>query len=93
MTALEKCRDYLATHKKPVTVQQLADYFLLSWTSIRHALITLEQNNEAEATIIGQRQYWSIRRERSVAIPAETNQAERSLVPGTSYSHVRGYDD
>jgi DNA-binding transcriptional ArsR family regulator len=93
MTAVEKCRDYLSTHKKPVTVQQLADYFLLSWSSIRHALLQLEQNNEAEATIIGQRQYWSIQRERPMAVSAEAAAAKRPVVPGTSYPHVRGYDD
>jgi hypothetical protein len=93
MTAIEKCRDYLATHKKPVTVQQLSDYFLLSWSAIRHALLQLEQDNEAEATIIGQRQYWSIRRERPMAIPAEPNQAQRPVAIVTSYPHVRGYDD
>lgn len=93
MITLEKCHIYLATHKAPVTVQQLADYFLISVTSVRHALLQLEKQNQAQSTIIGQRQYWSIKRDRRVAVPAEAHQVERSLVPNTSYPHVRGYDD
>jgi hypothetical protein len=93
MTAVEKCRDYLSTHKKPVTVQQLADYFLLSPSTIRHALIELEQDNEAAATVIGKLQYWSIQRERRVAVPAAAHQGQRPVAAVTSYPHVRGYDD
>ncbi len=93
MSTVDKCLRYLGTHKKPVTIQQLSDYFLLSITGVRDALIKLEQDNLVQSVEIGRQQYWSIVRHRPVAIPAEANQAQRPLAAVTSYPHVRGYDD
>jgi predicted ArsR family transcriptional regulator len=93
MSTVDKCLRYLSTHKKPVTVQQLSDYFLLSSSGVRNALIKLEQDNLVQFVDVGRQQYWSIVRHRPVAIPAEADQAQRPVAAVTSYPHVRGYDD
>ena len=94
MTALEKIECYLRTHKKPVTIQQLSDRFLISDSGVRHALQHLKQQNAVQYTLVKQTRYWSIVRRPAVAVSPPVDPPQRPAAPVVkSYAHVRGYDD
>ena len=95
VTAKEKVKRYLETHKSPVTVSTLAKYFDLRETTIATALNHLGHDGLATATKIGNKNFWQIVRRR-VAVPA----AHREDIPfvaqhvkQSSYVNIRGYDD
>lgn len=95
VTAKEKVKKYLETHKSPVTVSTLAKYFDLRETTIATALNHLGHEGLATAQKIGNKNFWQIVRAR-VAVPSPTPK-DVPFVPQhvkqSSYAHVRGYDD
>lgn len=88
MKAVDKIERYLNARKTPATVRQIADYFLLTETTVGQALRELETLNLASRASVGGRSLWTAYR-RSVGHVA-VSQARR---PVSSYPHARGYDD
>lgn len=86
MNATDKIERFLRERKRPVTVRQLADYFLIQETTVGQALKRLEQRHVARSTRAGRRKLWTAAR--SVAVPANI-----VGTPPRNYPHVRGYDD
>lgn len=93
MTIKDKVQQYLFTHKAPITMQGLADRFMVSITGIRNALIELEEDNLARCEKIGVRQYWSAVYARPVAVSVPVDPGKPVAARQTSYPHIRGYDD
>ena len=94
MTAISKVERYLRDRKRPVTVKQMADYFMLSKSTVQKALNELEQANKAART--PQRTWHVCRMAVSpVAAPDELapQQATYDRPILNSYPHARGYDD
>ena len=88
MKAVDKIERYLKDRKTPATVRQIADYFLLTETTVGQALKELESLQLASRANVGSRSLWTAYRRPAghVAVP----QARRSV---SSYPHARGYDD
>jgi transcription initiation factor IIE alpha subunit len=99
MRAIDKLREYLITHKKPVTPTQLAKRFLISQTSVREALNKLEKEGHAKRKNVGQTSYWSYQAQPFdiLAVPKGLDLPIRPPAPNrpiqNSYPTVRGYDD
>lgn len=94
MTAISKVERYLLDRKRPVTVKQMADYFMLSKSAIQKALNELEQTGKVART---QQRTWHICR---MAVPPVAASVELAPQRATydrptlnSYPHARGYDD
>jgi predicted transcriptional regulator len=94
MAATDKVERYLLDRKRPVTVKQIADYFMYSKSAIQKALHELEQTGKVART---QQRTWHICRMAfpSVAAPAELTPQRATYDRPTlnSYPHARGYDD
>lgn len=88
MKAVDKIERYLNARKTPVTIRQIADYFLLTETTVGQALRELEEIRLARRVPGAGRNCWVADR-RSIGTVA-VSQAGR---PANSYPHVRGYDD
>ncbi len=96
MAATDKVERYLRDRKRPVTVEQMADYFMYNKSTIQKALNELKQANKATRT---PQRTWHVCRMAvpSVAAVAEPGPAiqratyDRPMV--NSYPHARGYDD
>lgn len=99
MRAIDKLREYLITHKKPVTPTQLAKRFLISQTSVREALNKLEKEGHAKRKNVGQTSYWSYQAQPFdiLAVPKGLDLPTKPPAPNrpiqNSYPTVRGYDD
>lgn len=102
VTAYEKVREYLATHKKPPTITELSNRFLVGKVTIGKALRKLEAEGFAKRVIKGADQRWAMRPDiskrptRHVALPQDVRPVRttpQSPHIRTSYPHVRGYDD
>jgi DNA-binding FadR family transcriptional regulator len=99
MTVIEKVKEYLNTHKKPVTIKQLADRFLLSKTGVREALMKLEKQGNAQRQKTGSTDFWSFKAQPfdGLAVPKAPNPKPRTpafVRPiQNSYPAIRGYDD
>jgi DNA-binding transcriptional ArsR family regulator len=96
MTAISKVERYLFDRKRPVTVKQIADYFMLSKSAVQKALNELEQAGKVMRT---QQRTWHICR---MAVPPVAAPVEPEPTPPratynrpmvNSYPHARGYDD
>ena len=94
MAATDKIERYLRDRKRPVTVKQMADYFMLSKSAIQKALNELEQTGKVTRT---QQRTWHICR---MAVPTVAPFDELAPQRATydrptlnSYPHARGYDD
>ena len=94
MTAISKVERYLLDRTRPVTVKQMADYFMLSKSAIQKALNELEQTGKVTRT---QQRTWHICRMAvpPVAAPVELAPQRATYDRPTlnSYPHARGYDD
>jgi DNA-binding transcriptional MocR family regulator len=96
MAATDKVERYLRGRKRPVTSQQIADYFMYRRSTVQRALHDLEQAGKATRT---PQRTWHICRMAvpPVAAPAEPEPAlpratyDRPTL--NSYPHARGYDD
>ena len=88
MKAVDKIERYLNARKTPATVRQIADYFLLTETTVGHALRELEELKLASRANVGGRSLWTSYRRPvgHVAVPQARGQV-------SSYPHARGYDD
>ena len=99
MTVIEKVRDYLSTHKQPVTAKQLAERFLLSKSGVRDALVQLEKQGNAKRQKAGTTDLWSFKAQPfdGLAVPRVPNTKPRDTAfvrpIQNSYPAVRGYDD
>lgn len=96
MTAISKVERYLFDRKRPVTVKQIADYFMLSKSAVQKALNELEQAGKATRT---PQRTWHIC---NMAVPPVAAPVEPEPTPPratynrpmvNSYPHARGYDD
>lgn len=96
-SANEKVLSYLTERKLPVTVDQIADYFLLSSTTVHQALRRLEDEGKAQRhppLRRGARKAtpWSLAR--AMAVPAvAASSAVQPAAAVRSYPNIRGYDD
>lgn len=94
-----KVRRFLIERKAPVTVKEIADYFLLSEASVRKALNDLKEEKQADFQYFknktgGRVAKWTIvRKAAPVAIPNFTAHTVRTAPAGSSYPNIRGYDD
>lgn len=94
MAATDKIERYLRDRKRPVTSQQIADYFMYCRTTVQRALHDLEQTGKVTRT---QQRTWHICR---MAVPPVAAAVELAPQRATydrptlnSYPHARGYDD
>ncbi len=96
MAAMVKVERYLRDRKRPVTVKQIADYFMYCKSTVQRALYDLEQTGKVKRT---PQRTWVIccMAVSSVAASAEPEPApERATYDRptlNSYPHARGYDD
>lgn len=93
MTIKEKVEEYLFSHRTPITIQGLADRYMVSIQGVRNALIELEDANVAKCEKIGPKQYWSAVQVRPVAVSVKVDSVKPVAGRKTSYPHIRGYDD
>lgn len=83
--------------KKPVTAEEIANYFLISVALVRKNLNELHQENHAERSYEskpggGRITLWALKRQQQpVAVPVKTPKPIRT--PSVSYPHIRGYED
>lgn len=96
MTAISKVERYLRDRKRPVTVKQMADYFMLSKSTVQKALNELEQANKAART---PQRTWHVCRMAVSPVAAldepgpAPQRATYDRPTLNSYPHARGYDD
>jgi hypothetical protein len=103
VTAYEKVRRYLLTHKKPPTTTELAKHFLLGRATVGQALRRLEKEGFARRIVNGADQRWTTTQETRSERPAKPVAVSKDIQPvrttpqspyiRTSYPHIRGYDD
>ena len=94
MAATDKIERYLRDRKRPVTSQQIANYFMYCRATVQRALHDLEQTGKATRT--PQRTWHVCRMAVSpVAAPDELAPQRATYDRPTlnSYPHARGYDD
>lgn len=94
MTAISKVERYLRDRKRPVTSQQIANYFMYCRATVQRALHDLEQTGKVTRT---PQRTWHICRMAvpPVAAPVELAPQRATYDRPTlnSYPHARGYDD
>lgn len=95
--AKEKVREYLDTHKLPITTTDLAKYFALGRETIGNALRELEREGFAQRHRVSSGAYWTkLRSVAPLAVPKPTAKPIPFIpkhITHSSYAHVRGYDD
>lgn len=96
MAAMVKVERYLRDRKRPVTSQQIANYFMYCRSTVQRALHDLEQTGKVKRT---PQRAWIIC---CMAIPPVAASVEPEPTPQratynrptlNSYPHARGYDD
>ena len=99
MSTLNKVLNYLQSHKKSVTSKNLADYFLVSVSTVNRALSMLEKQGHAKRIRTQTSHYWIYCRP-AVAIPDTADQRKHKSPAYSkprpiqnSYPSIRGYDD
>ena len=108
MTTKDKVWRYMNGHKRAVTAQQLADYFIQSKSTIIKVLNELKNQGKLEVIMAtepgnGRRPYaWRLKRSGGVAVPELDDAPPPAPAPRratydrpmlNSYPHIRGYDD
>ena len=108
MTTKDKVWRYISGHKRAVTAQQLADYFIQSKSTIIKVLNELKDQGKLEVVLAtdtksGRRPYaWRVKRPRFMAVPELDDAPPPAPAPRqpaydrpmlNSYPHIRGYDD
>lgn len=108
MTTRDKVWRYMNGHKRAVTAQQLADYFIQSKSTIIKVLHELKDQGKLEVILAtepgnGRRPYaWRLRRTGGVAVPELDDTPSHPSAPRrapynrpmlNSYPNIRGYDD
>lgn len=97
MTVKDKVWRYISGHKRPVTVQQLVDYYLHSKSAIREALHELQAQGKLEVIKYGREPYgWRVKRMAvsAVAAPPPVRRSATYDRPiQNSYPNTRGYAD
>ena len=108
MTTKDKVWRFLNGHKRAVTAQQLADYFIQSKSTITKVLNELNYQGKIERIMAtdpgnGRRPYaWRVKRTWDVAVseldnqppePPATRPAAYNRPMQNSYPSIRGYDD
>lgn len=108
MVLRDKVVEYLKTHKNPVTTRQIANYYIVSVSSVSTVFRELEKDGIVNVHRLGGKNYWALNRFTAikapdpVAVPDDVDTAQPRKSPAivprqrpiqNSYPNVRGYDD
>lgn len=99
MSTVEKVARFLQDRRSLVDVKTIADYFLLSKSSVQRALQELENEGRVKRQRKGQKFYWAWTREEPMPVAVSSKAIKLSDTPAfnrpiqNSYPLARGYDD